>query len=54
MRESYIYDVTLDAFNVIPLGEGVGSTGWELLEGPYVGETAAAYTYDGPCYEPTA
>jgi ABC-type branched-subunit amino acid transport system substrate-binding protein len=54
VRESYIYDVTLDAFNVIPLGEGVGSTGWELLEGPYVGETATAYTYDGPCYEPTA
>jgi ABC-type branched-subunit amino acid transport system substrate-binding protein len=54
VRESYIYDVTLDAFNVIPLGEGVGSTGWELLEGPYVSETAANYTYEGPCYEPTS
>ncbi len=54
VRESYIYDVSLEANNPIPLGEGVGSTGWVLLEGPYVSETAANYTYDGPCYEPTA
>jgi ABC-type branched-subunit amino acid transport system substrate-binding protein len=54
VRESYIYDVTLEQYNPIPLGEGLGSTGWELLEGPYVGEVATAYTYDGPCYEPTA
>jgi hypothetical protein len=53
VRESYIYDVTLDAYNPVTLGEGGGSTGWELLEGPYVGELAAAYTYEGPCYEPT-
>jgi ABC-type branched-subunit amino acid transport system substrate-binding protein len=54
VRESYMYDVTLDAYNPIPLGEGVGSTGWELLEGPFVSETAGDYTYDGPCYEPTS
>ena len=48
MRESYIYDVTLDAYNPVPLGEGEGSTGWELLEGPYTGELAAAYEFDGP------
>jgi ABC-type branched-subunit amino acid transport system substrate-binding protein len=53
VRESYIYDVTLDAYNPIPLGEGLGSTGWELLEGPYTGEVATNYTYDGPCFEPT-
>jgi ABC-type branched-subunit amino acid transport system substrate-binding protein len=52
VRESYIYDVTLDAYNPIPLGEGLGSTGWELLEGPYTGEVATNYTYDGPCFEP--
>ena len=53
VRESYMYDVTLDAYNLTTLGEGGGSTGWELLEGPYTGEIAAAYEYDGPCYEPT-
>ena len=53
VRESYIYDVSLDAYNPIPLGEGLGSTGSELLEGPYTGELAAAYTYEGPCFEPT-
>jgi ABC-type branched-subunit amino acid transport system substrate-binding protein len=53
VRESYIYDVTLDAYNPIPLGEGLGSTGWELLEGPYTGEVATNYTYEGPCFEPT-
>jgi ABC-type branched-subunit amino acid transport system substrate-binding protein len=50
VRESYIYDVTLDAYNPIPLGEGEGSTGWELLEGPYTSDLAAAYEFDGPCY----
>ena len=53
VRESYMYDVTLDAYNAATLGEGGGSTGWELLEGPYTGELATAYTYEGPCYEPT-
>lgn len=53
VRESYIYDVTLENFNVIPLGEGQGSTGFELLEGPFVGDIAAAYTFDGPCFAPT-
>ena len=50
VRESYIYDVTLDAYNPIPLGEGGGSTGWELLEGPYTSELAADYDFDGPCF----
>jgi ABC-type branched-subunit amino acid transport system substrate-binding protein len=53
VRESYIYDVTLDEYDPITLGEGVGSTGWELLEGPYVGEVATDFTYEGPCFEPT-
>ena len=54
VRESYIYDVTLEAYNPIALGEGVGSTGWELLEGPYTGELAANFTYEGPCFAPTS
>jgi ABC-type branched-subunit amino acid transport system substrate-binding protein len=53
VRESYIYDVVLDQYNPISLGEGEGSTGWELLEGPYTGEVATNYTYEGPCFEPT-
>ncbi len=53
VRESYMYDVTLEAYNPASLGEGGGSTGWELLEGPYTGDLAAAYTYEGPCIEPT-
>ena len=54
VRESYMYDVDLDAFNLIPMGEGVGDTGSVLLEGPYTGELAANFTYEGPCFEPTA
>lgn len=54
VRESYMYDVTLDAYNPVTLGEGGGSTGWELLEGPYTGALAEAYTFEGPCFEPTS
>jgi ABC-type branched-subunit amino acid transport system substrate-binding protein len=50
VRESYIYDVTLDAYNPVTLGEGGGSTGWELLEGPYVSDIAAAYDNTEPCF----
>ena len=53
VRESYIYDVVLDEYDLKTLGEGGGSTGWELLEGPYTGEVAEAFQYDGPCFEPT-
>lgn len=54
VRESYIYDVSLDAYNPVTLGEGGGTTGWELLEGPYTGELATDFTYEGPCFTPTA
>jgi hypothetical protein len=50
VRESYIYDVTLDEYNPLPLGEGLGSTGWELLEGPYVSPLAEEYVFEGACY----
>jgi len=53
VRESYLYDVSLEDFDWAPLGEGVGSTGAVLLEGPYVGEVASNFTYEAPCFEPT-
>ena len=53
VRESYMYDVSLEAYNPVSLGEGGGSTGWELLEGPYTGDLATAYTYEGACFAPT-
>ena len=50
MRESYIYDVSLDAFNPVSLADGGGSTGWELLEGPYTSQLATDYVFEGACY----
>ena len=45
VRESYIYDVDLAAYNPIPLGDGRGGTGWSLLEGPYTGELADDFDF---------
>ena len=53
VRESYLYDVVLDEYNDASLGEGGGSTGSELLEGPYTSDLAKDYVYEGPCFEPT-
>jgi len=50
VRESYIYDVALDQYNPLALGEGEGSTGWELLEGPFVGSVAKGYDFTEPCF----
>jgi ABC-type branched-subunit amino acid transport system substrate-binding protein len=50
VRESYIYDVNLANYNPVALGEGTGSTGWDLLEGPYVSEIAADYDFTEPCF----
>jgi ABC-type branched-subunit amino acid transport system substrate-binding protein len=54
VRETYMYDVDLAAFDLTPMGEGEGDTGTVLLEGPYTGELAANFVYEGPCYEPTS
>ena len=54
VRETYMYDVDLGAFDLTPMGEGEGDTGTVLLEGPYTGELAANFVYDGPCFEPTS
>ena len=53
VRETYMYDVSLEDFDLTPMGEGEGDTGTVLLEGPYTGELAANFTYEGPCFEPT-
>ena len=50
VRESYIYDVDLANFNPVTLGEGGGSTGWTLLDGPYVSDIVADYDFTEPCY----
>jgi len=53
VRESFLYDVNVADYNPVALSEGGGSTGSDLLEGPYTGDLAAAYAYDGPCFAPT-
>ena len=50
VRESYIYDVNLENFNMVTLGDGGGSTGWDLLEGPYVSDIVADYDFTEPCF----
>jgi len=50
VRESFIYDVDLAEYNPVSLGEGGGSTGWTLLEGPYVSPLAEEFVYEEPCY----
>jgi ABC-type branched-subunit amino acid transport system substrate-binding protein len=50
VRESYIYDVTLEQYNPLPLGDGLGSTGWELLEGPYTSPLAEDFVFEEACY----
>ena len=53
IRESYLYDVTLDGFT--PEGtvsDPDAGTGFELLEGPYVGSVAEGYTFEGACFTP--
>jgi ABC-type branched-subunit amino acid transport system substrate-binding protein len=54
VRETYMYDVALDAFDVTPMGEGEGDTGTVLLEGPYTGELAANFVYEEPCVPPAS
>jgi ABC-type branched-subunit amino acid transport system substrate-binding protein len=54
VRDTYIYDVSLDDFNPLALGEGLGSTGIVPVEGfaPFTSQVAADFDYTGPCFEP--
>ncbi|MEZ5340336.1 MAG: hypothetical protein R2706_02505 [Acidimicrobiales bacterium] len=53
VRESYIYDVDAEAFNIITMADdaanGGGSSGLIIEDGPYVSDLVAGYTFDGPC-----
>ncbi len=58
VRESWMYDVTLSEFNIIPAGDAVagnlGSTGMiPTADSPFTGTLAASYEFDGPCIEPS-
>lgn len=54
VRESYIYSLSAEDYNLGTLSEGDGSTGLVLEEGPYVSDVAAEYEWDGPCFESQA
>lgn len=49
VRETYIYDVVADEFNLAPLSSGEGGTGLVLEEGPFVSDILADYEFGGPC-----
>jgi hypothetical protein len=51
VRDSYMYDVDIAKFTAgaTVSDEGAG-TGFTLLEGPFVSDTAAAYAYEGACF----
>lgn len=50
VRESYIYDIDLDVYDPVLLGDGGGATGNVILEGPYTGEVAANFDFTEPCF----
>ncbi len=50
VRESYIFKPVLADYNQAPLGEG--STGSELVQGPFASDLAQNYNYEGPCFTP--
>ena len=49
VRETYIFDVSLDAFDIQPVSAGTGGTGLPVHQGPFVSDVAANYVFDGPC-----
>ena len=51
VRESYLYDVVAANFTPGATVSDEGGTGFELLEGPYVGDVAANWDYE-PCFLP--
>ncbi len=49
VRETYIFDVSLDAFDIQPVSAGTGGTGLPVHKGPFVSDVARDYVFDGPC-----
>jgi branched-chain amino acid transport system ATP-binding protein len=52
VRESYIYDVVAANFTPGATVSDEGGTGFELAAGPYVGEVAGNYDFQGPASSP--
>ena len=51
VRESYIFDIQADLFDVAATISGGGSTGSVLMNGgPYVSDVTAAHVYEGACF----
>ena len=49
VRESYIYDVVADEFDLQPMSAGAGGTGLVIEEGPFVSDILADYEFGGAC-----
>ncbi len=49
VRESYIFDVRADEFDLQPLSSGAGGTGLVIEEGPYTADILADYEFGGAC-----
>jgi ABC-type branched-subunit amino acid transport system substrate-binding protein len=52
VRESFLFDIDQSLYNpeATVSDDAPGATGAVLLEGPYVGEVAANFQYEGPCF----
>jgi ABC-type branched-subunit amino acid transport system substrate-binding protein len=49
VRESYIFDVVADEFDLQPLSAEAGGTGLVLEEGPFISDILADYEFGGAC-----
>ena len=53
VRESYMYDVDISKFTAGATVSDEGGTGFTLLDGPFVSDTAANYDFQGACFVPS-
>jgi ABC-type branched-subunit amino acid transport system substrate-binding protein len=51
VRESYIFKPRADLYDAGPISEG-GSTGLELVDGPFAAEHTLDFDYQGACFNP--
>jgi ABC-type branched-subunit amino acid transport system substrate-binding protein len=54
VRESYMYSLDHTAYNIVPVTEEGGASGFILEEGPFAAEISQEFSWDGPCFAPTA
>lgn len=50
VRESYMYDVSKEAFNPGSVSDEAAGTGFTLVQGPFASDTAANYDFTGACF----